>query len=251
MMYTFGDVRLPFPATAHIVEDLVREHLLRIVRPASIPAHARVHALNPGSPAPSHFFVQVALARQETERRGARQTQVEDVLFAVRHDRPLVRRVAAMLTWRELRKAGKAGVKGEEATTTVSTAADIGAQREPAYRRPWPPLTCGKRTRRARGGAAIDAAAGTMAPKQLRLSYDFLQDLTADLPGQPEAAADELALTAAERRSELQRLLVRAPTQPTRLLHCSALVSISSRPCLFLAFCCLGGGRGQQEHEPG
>jgi transcription initiation protein SPT3 len=79
MMYTFGDVRQTCPASAKLMEELVRHHLIKLLIQAS----------------------------QVCQRRNSRFMNVEDMLFVIRHDTVNVKRVLEFLSWKDVRKEAK------------------------------------------------------------------------------------------------------------------------------------------------
>ena len=79
MMYTFGDTRQTLSASAKLMEEIVRQNLVRLLIQASQVCH----------------------------RRGSRFMNMEDVLFAIRHDTINVKRVLEFLSWKDVRKEAK------------------------------------------------------------------------------------------------------------------------------------------------
>jgi hypothetical protein len=92
MMYTFGDSRQTLPASAKLMEEIVRQNIVWLLIQASQVCH----------------------------RRGSRFMNVEDVLFAIRHDTVNVRRVLEFLSWKDIRKEAKnAGNREQKDTLDV------------------------------------------------------------------------------------------------------------------------------------
>lgn len=71
MMFVFGEVSDPLPATTRLVEDIVRHHLMEIV----------------------------LLANEASKQRNSRYISIEDVIFVIRHDKAKVARVKRYLSY--------------------------------------------------------------------------------------------------------------------------------------------------------
>lgn len=106
MMYTFGDVRVPLPSTAQLVERIVHKQLVDIVRPRGAGWTWQI----------------VQAARVALEVRAARSLAAEDVIFVVRRDAVKVDRLKEFLTWKDLRKNAK---PGDDSTLAVGEGVEV------------------------------------------------------------------------------------------------------------------------------
>ncbi|KAI0757574.1 transcription initiation factor IID, 18kD subunit-domain-containing protein [Daedaleopsis nitida] len=79
MMFVFGEVQDPNPETVNLVEDIVRSQLIELI----------------------------LQARALANKRGARHTSAEDLIFLIRHDRAKVNRLRTYLSWKDVRKHAK------------------------------------------------------------------------------------------------------------------------------------------------
>jgi transcription initiation protein SPT3 len=76
MMFVFGEVQDTLDETSQLVEDIVRTQLIELI----------------------------SLAVQQSQKRGSRYLQAEDLIFLIRHDRSKVNRLSSFLSWKDVRK---------------------------------------------------------------------------------------------------------------------------------------------------
>lgn len=110
-MFVFGDVVDPHPDVLKLVEDIVRNQVIEMVRSSSY--SSRDNALPQ-----TYICTQLLQSRALAIRRSSRYLSPEDLLFLIRYDRAKVNRLRTYLSWKDVRKnakesGGDAGGGGE------------------------------------------------------------------------------------------------------------------------------------------
>ncbi|OAG39710.1 hypothetical protein AYO21_05985 [Fonsecaea monophora] len=93
MMFVSGETAEPSTETTWMIEEIVREQVIEMVR------HTRIELSTP-----LLIYNQLTQATALANRRGSKTISIADLIFQIRHDRAKVSRLKTFLSWKDVRK---------------------------------------------------------------------------------------------------------------------------------------------------
>lgn len=101
MMFVSGETAEPSVDTTGMIEEIVRQQVIEMVREHAVPFGQRFCQI---SSSDMRRSIQLTQCTAQAARRGVRSISTDDLIFLIRHDKAKVSRLRTFLSWKDVRK---------------------------------------------------------------------------------------------------------------------------------------------------